>query len=178
VSVVNYDDHFLLRNETHRRVVVYGYNGEPYVRLLPDGSVQVNHNSPAYYLNEDRFGAVKVPASASATATPDWHTDNKDGAYQWHDHRMHWMGKNLPPQVKDKGKRTRIFNYKIPLRVAGTPVHIAGTLWWQPEPGGGPPLAANIAFGLLALAIIAFTVIVRRRRRREEGAGTPAQEAW
>lgn len=182
VSVVNYDDHFLVHNASGRTVVVKGYDGEPYIRFEKDGTVQVNHNSPAYYLNVDRFGGASVPATANAKAAPNWQTVTQNGTYEWHDHRMHWMGKNVPPQVKNKNKTTKIFDYKVPLTAGGTPAHIAGTLFWKPEPGGGPPLSADIVLGLFTLAMIAFAIVVRRRRRGAEDGGTaepPApKEAW
>ena len=51
---------------------------EPYARIAPDGTVLVNHNSPAFYLNTDRYGAVTVPKTANAKATPDWQRARQD----------------------------------------------------------------------------------------------------
>ena len=68
VQVLNYDDRLLLVNKTGREVEVRGYDGEPYFRILADGTVQVNKRSPSYYLNLDRFGNVKVPSDARSGA--------------------------------------------------------------------------------------------------------------
>ena len=38
-----------------------GYDDKPYARVLADRTVQVNTNSPAYYLNDDRFGNATAP---------------------------------------------------------------------------------------------------------------------
>ena len=73
LEVLGFDQNLQLRNRTGEVVVIRGYDGEPYARLLPDGTVQVNRNSPATYLNEDRFGTVKPPArvpSARRRAMP------------------------------------------------------------------------------------------------------------
>jgi hypothetical protein len=106
----------------------------------------------------------------------------EDGRFQWHDHRMHWMAKTVPPQVKDKRKRTKIFEYKIPLKVDGKPATLNGTLFWVGPQGGGFPVAAGIAFLVIVLALVALVVVVRRRRAGPaldtSSRGAPASEAW
>ena len=68
VEVLNFDDSLRLRNETGETVVVEGYEGEPYVRISPDGTVEINQDSPTFYLNQDRFAEAEVPASADPEA--------------------------------------------------------------------------------------------------------------
>ena len=48
-------------NATGANVMVPGYEGEPYLRFLKSGRVEVNVNSPARYLNEERYGGVAIP---------------------------------------------------------------------------------------------------------------------
>ena len=73
------DDRIELRNGSNSTIVVDGYRNEPYLRFLPDGTVQVNRRSPALYLNEDRFGQVEIPRSARPSAPPSWQQVAQNG---------------------------------------------------------------------------------------------------
>jgi hypothetical protein len=180
VEIVNFDDHTELSNRTGKVVVIKGYDGEPYVRLSPSGLVEVNLNSPAYYLNEDRFADVSVPDRADPEAAPEWKKVGDNGVFSWHDHRSHYMGLGTPPQVDDKSTESKVFDYSIPATVGGRPVKINGTLTWVGEQSGFP-IAPFIG---LALAIVIGAVAISVIRKRREGGDddgddsglTPAQE--
>jgi hypothetical protein len=164
LQILNFDDRLQLDNRTGKTVVVRGYQNEPYLRVLGDGTVQVNHNSPAFYLNNDRTSTGKVPANAKPGATPDWQVVDRTGSYQWHDHRIHWMSSIPPQQVKDKSKRTKVFDWRVPVQVGATKASVNGTLFWQPKPGGGVPTGAIVALVVLALLGVGAVLVVRRRR--------------
>jgi hypothetical protein len=164
VSVLNRDDQLMLVNGSGKDVTVWGYNDEPYARIAADGTVSVNTSSPAYYLNDDRYGGAKVPAGVKASNPPHWKVISRSRRFQWHDHRMHWMAKTRPPQVKDPGKRTKVFTWKVPLSVAGERGTIAGTLFWTPKPG--TPVAFLIGASVLMVILCAGALVVRRRRDR------------
>jgi hypothetical protein len=164
LQILNFDDRLQLDNRTGKTVVVRGYQNEPYLRVLGDGTVQVNHNSPAFYLNNDRTSTGKVPANAKPGATPDWQVVDRTGSYQWHDHRIHWMSTIAPQQVKDKSKRTKVFDWRVPVQVGATKASVNGTLFWQPKPGGGVPTGAIVALVVLALLGVGAVLVVRRRR--------------
>jgi hypothetical protein len=177
MQVLNYDDRLQLINRSGKTVVVGGYDGEPYIRLLADGSVAVNRNSPALYLNEDRYGDVSVPPSARKDAAPVWKEISRTGRYEWHDHRIHYMAKGTPPQVKDRNERTKIFAWRVPIQVGDRPVQLRGDLFWQPQ-GGGLPRGALLGLAALVFGGIAFVEVVRRRRRRVEARRRGARTAW
>jgi hypothetical protein len=174
VEVLSRDDRLLLINHSGKDVVVEGYSGEPYVRVLAGGSVQVNTNSPAHYLNDDRYGAVDVPAHADAKASPRWKDVDRTSRFEWHDHRIHWMAKSTPPQVRDKDRETKIFDWAVPIEIAGTRGEISGTLSWTPMPGGQAPLGAVFGGSAVVVVLCIAAIVIRRRRDRRAG----SREAW
>jgi LPXTG-motif cell wall-anchored protein len=174
LEVLEFADRLVLRNHTGRTVTVFGYQGEQYARVLPDGTVEVNTTSPAYYLNQNFYGDVNVPSFATATATPRWSVIDRTGEMEWHDHRIHWMSPALPPQVKHKSKRALIFDWQVPIAVGSQRATVEGQLFWVPEEGTSTPVGAIVAGVAIVLAGIAFVLFVRRRRNREPMAGGPA----
>ena len=178
VDVLNRDDRLLLHNTSGKDVVIEGYDDEPYARLLADGTVQVNTDSEAYYVNNDRFANVDVPAGVDGKGPPQWKEVGKTGRFEWHDHRAHWMGKDTPGQVKDESVRTKVFDWQVPIEVDGTKGAIAGTLFWTPLPGGGPPLGAVFALAAIVIACCILVFVVRYRRRTSEERSSDVAEAW
>jgi hypothetical protein len=172
-EVLEFADRLVLTNHTGKTVTVYGYSGEPYARVQPDGTAEQNTRSPAAYLNTSFYANVTVPPSASASAPPKWVVVDRTGQFEWHDHRIHWMSPVTPPQVKDKGKRTKIFDWQVPIAVGNRTGVIDGRLFWVPE-GSKAPTAAIIALVVIVAVALGFVFFVRRRR------GTPPRrrEAW
>ncbi len=180
VEVLNRDDRLLLHNTSGKTVLIDGYSEEPYARVEPDGTVSVNRNSEAYYINEERDGKVAVPESVDPDAAPQWEEISKTGRFEWHDHRMHWMAESDPDAVKDKDVRSKVFDWRVPIEVDGQPGEIAGTLFWTPVASGGPPLLPIILAVAVVIPACIAVMIVRRRRAgaAETAADGPAPEAW
>ncbi len=133
LEVLEFADRILLRNNTGKTVTVYGYSGEPYARVQPNGTTEQNVRSPAVYLNTSFYANVTVPASAGASDPPKWVVVDRTGQFEWHDHRIHWMSPVTPPQVTDKSKRTKIFDWSVPIAVGAQRGAIDGELYWVPE---------------------------------------------
>jgi hypothetical protein len=171
VSVLNFDDRLLMHNTSGKDVTIYDYQDppKPYAQLLADGTVQVNTNSEADYLNEDRLGESAVPQGLASE--PKWKQLSRSSRFEWHDHRAHWMGKSDPPNLKDKGVKTKIDDWTVPIAVAGDKGTIAGTLTWVPLDEGGLPLGAIFAFAALLIVLSLAVFVVRRRRNGDPGDG-------
>jgi LPXTG-motif cell wall-anchored protein len=181
VQILEFADRLQLVNHTGRTVTVFGYQHDPYARVLADGTVQRNVRSPATYLDESFYGNVKPPAIADPTAPPKWEVLDRTGQLEWHDHRIHWPSPTLPPQVTDKGRRTLIFAWTVPIEVGTVKGAIAGQLYWVPNTSK-TPLAAIVLGVAILLAGLVFVVIVRRRRAGTgsgaNGGERPEKEAW
>jgi hypothetical protein len=107
---------------------------------------------------------------------------DRTGQFEWHDHRIHWMSPARPPQVEDPSKRTKIFDWRVPIRVGTQVGAIDGELFWVPE-NSKAPAGAIAAFVAILVAGVLAVVVVRRRRGRPQpppGGGEPSaqREAW
>jgi hypothetical protein len=142
-----------LRNDTASDVLVFGYSGEPYLRIGPAG-VYENTRSPAVFLNRSATVIASVPRSYDAAATPVW--KRVDGAHvaRWHDHRVHWMGAAEPPAVAAAPGRTHLISsWHLALQYRGETVTVRGDLRWVPGPSALPRLGLAL---LVAVAVIAL----------------------
>ncbi len=180
LEVLEFADRLLLRNNTGKTVTIYGYSGEPYARVQPDGAAEENMRSPAVYLNTNFYADVSVPASANANDPPKWVVVDRTGQFEWHDHRIHYMSPVTPPEVKDKSRRTFIFDWSVPIMVGTQKGTIDGELYWVPDSSKASTAAIAVFVALIALAL-GLVVFVRRRRARSDdggGASSAGGEAW
>lgn len=135
VGIVGGDSFVELRVEPGIDAMVIGYEGEDYLWFRPDGVVLENQNSPATYLNADRYGNDGVPDTARADADPSWEKVATGGSWAWHDHRAHWM-QSARPFGLEAGDQ--ILEAVIPIVVDGETVEVTVISTWQPAPS---PLA-------------------------------------
>ena len=77
--ILNFDDAVLVHNTSGKDVVILDYKKQPYVEMKADGTVSVNTNSEAHYLNEDRQGETAVPKGLGSE--PKWEEVSKSGRF-------------------------------------------------------------------------------------------------
>jgi hypothetical protein len=151
-----------LDRTTAQDVQILGYDGEPYIRL-DDGGVFENINSPAHYINLDRFARTPIPATATATAEPNWVKLSDGASVRWHDHRTHWMDPTPRQDVRDNPDVERvILADRVKLLVDGKSVAAIVTVTWLPPPSR---LTWLVVTSLVACALLAALVLVPTLRR-------------
>jgi hypothetical protein len=200
-QVLDHDDALLLVNRSGETVVVLAPGGVPYARLLADGTVQVNEHAPAVDAEEaehehagrgarlsasldGRFlahgdeehehAAPDQPTDSEAGARPEWRTLDRTGRLQWHDGRIKYRAAAVPPQVTDESKETKVKDWRVPLRVAGQPGAILGTLTWVGKPGAGSSFPTAAVVSLVVLVLLGGGAVLLVRRRRAAGGGEQA----
>lgn len=142
----------VLTNTTDHAVTVLGYDGEPYLRVGPDG-VEENLDSPARYLNRsaDRPGVAPLGVGEGP---PEWRQVSDGRTVSWHDHRSHWMVED-PPEVRDDPtSRHLISEWEVPIEIDGEIVTAAGVIAWVPPSPAWPWLLATAVLAVAAAAVL------------------------
>jgi hypothetical protein len=173
IEVVNTGDEVL---------VVEGYEGEPYLRIGPEG-VERNRRSPSTYLNDERVERrlssrtdVAMPRDVDPDADPEWIVIDDQPRALWHDHRVHWMSPSPPPFVEAgpiarammgvnlvgvigrAGDDAGVFQtWTIPLVHGDRTAVLAGEMAWDDPPSAWPWIVAA------ALLVVPGLLGVRRR---------------
>ncbi|MPZ73581.1 MAG: hypothetical protein GEU74_10190 [Nitriliruptorales bacterium] len=167
------DSYLEVSNRSGAELLVYGYEGEPYLRIGPDRVLE-NRNSPAVYLNNDRFAETPVPPGVAANAEPDWVEVGAEPVYRWHDHRIHWMAQTEPPQVKTDPRAVHVIqDWTVPFTLGGNELSVQGQLQWVPPPPPWPWLIGAAIIGILTMgaAFVTARGAGRSVRLRRVGAG-------
>lgn len=181
-------------NTTDRRLVVFGADGAPMLRIGPDGVFE-NAEAPPPSADEGHRGAAgpgadaigrdrggqqpEAEASAPSTAeqpsaergagaSPDWRRVAGGQRYAWHDHRIHWDGPGLPAGVRaEPGRAQAVADWAVPYRLAGDRAVVTGELRWVPPVSPWP-------WVLVAAVLTAPAAAGLVRRRGLAGLARPA----
>jgi hypothetical protein len=157
VKVVESGSRLEVTNKTGKEVIVLGYKDEPYLRIGPDGVFQ-NRLSPATYINKSREGQEPTEAARNAkVGDTDWEKISSEPLARWHDHRIHWMSPNDPPEARAEPGKRHVINaeWVVPMKTGAETVSIKGDLIWEPGPSALP-------WYLLIVVLLAAVVLVGR----------------
>ncbi len=155
VEVIGEDSFLQVSVQPGITVAIPGYDGDPYLRITRDGSVERNRASSATYLNQNRSGRVDLPAGIGTSAEEDWEEIGSDGTVAWHDHRIHYMGSGTPAV----GPGGLVQEWEVPLVVNDREVTISGSLY---RDGNVIPWPAAV----IAVSAIGVVVAIRRHGQR------------
>jgi hypothetical protein len=157
VTIVDLGAKVQLTNHTDREVLVLGYQFEPYLRVGPQGVFE-NLNSAATYINATvKGGAVPSDVNTDPTTPPRWKKISNGQTVRWHDHRVHWMGGSLPPQVVAQPDQFhRIGVGQITFEQNNTKHTIAVALDWVPGPSPVPWIPVLVIGFVGAFVLVAF----------------------
>ena len=171
IEVIGGDDRLRLRWSGDGELIVRGYAGEPYLRLVPDGAFE-NAASPSVVANRERFGGVVDAASTSGTP-PQWRRISDEPVAVWHDHRAHWMSEAAPPPgvARDPGREQIVQRWEIPMTVSGAPAAVSGRLVYLPPPSPWPWVALAVVIGVAGGVLAALGSTRTASRSARVGAG-------
>jgi hypothetical protein len=144
-----------LTNRGRADVVVFGYGGEPYLRVGP-GGVFENRRSPTLYKNMTTVNgtAAAVPKSASASAAPQWRRTGGGRTVRWRDQRTRWEGADAPAVKRDPSRRHVVVQaWTIQLRAGTQAVAATGRIVYVPPPALAPWVLIAVALLLLTAAL-------------------------
>ena len=139
-------------------LVVIGDEGEPFLRIGPRGTF-ANVNSRSWYRSGNPDGVSLPPTGARVGAAPRWKRVSREATWTWFDHRLHPATLTVPAEAA-KGRRTvRLDSWKVPMRLAGRPLEVAGHVEYRPLTGAVLPELTSPAM----LGAGAFVTILRGR---------------
>src|SRR6476620_11261615 len=143
-----------LTNRTNTDVVVLGYEGEPYLRIGPDGVFE-NVHSAATYINRTRQGgSVPEGVDTSPALAPEWRKLSDGNSWAWHDHRAHYMGTGLPPVVQNSpGTFHHISVGEVKFVHNGVTSTAFVALDWVPGPSSWPWIPVMVVVFAAALLV-------------------------
>lgn len=141
--VVDGDLRLWLRVPAGKRVVVFDYQGAPYLRFA-DGRVWANENSEMYYFNQTP--PATPPLGLKRNAPERWIEVGSGTSYEWHDGRLHAFAlQAVAPGASYVGP------WRIPVSVDGRLSALSGTLWYR----GGPSIVWFWPIVVLVLLVLA-----------------------
>jgi hypothetical protein len=167
-----------LSNTGSATVMVLGYTGEPYLRITAAGAEE-NQLSQTTYLNRALFAdSVPTGQGTGSSVAPAWKQIGTTGKARWHDHRIHWMGRDRPPVVaSDPTHPHRVGDWTVHATADGTAFEVHGALQWLGKPanaGKTSPVQAWLLTLLVGMAVVVgmLTIALIRGRRRQSAPGT------
>ena len=152
--VVSVTDQLILANTTSDVLEVLDDDGEPFLRIGPDG-VEANVNAVGWYQTNNPFGLTEIPARARPGASPEWAKVSVEPSWGWFDHRLHPSQIVPPPEVVEAGRPAELAKWSVPVRWRGEELAVTGSIVYRPVRGSvtsaltRPPDVAGLTLTVL-----------------------------
>lgn len=162
-----------VRNGTGKELSVPGQQGEPFLRIAPDG-VHANTRSPTYYLAGSQ-AVREVPATADAGAEPAWTKISPQPVWAWLEYRARVPRQAGEPFSLGPRRRT-VLRWTTPATLGGDPLRLEGHVDWIPaatKTAGRRPLPWPLIAGAGVLLGAGTVGVLAIRRRPGAGAKSP-----
>ncbi|MDQ1439088.1 MAG: hypothetical protein QOK43_2717 [Acidimicrobiaceae bacterium] len=143
-------DQLVVQNATSTDLIVLGEQGEPFLRIGPQGAF-ANLKSPTWYKSNDPTGAAIPPKDADPAAEPVFGRMTSEPAWGWFDHRLHRGVMATPPAVKNR-KPVRLESWTVPMRYGDQAVTVKGHREYQFPSGDWEAKITRVPDGLKAMA--------------------------
>lgn len=127
-------DQLLVSNSTAVDLIVVGEQGEPFLRIGPEGAF-ANLKSATWYRSNDPTGVVRPPDDVDPRAEPVWARASAEPAWGWFDHRLHRNRLTGAPAVVDKNTPVVLEEWSVPMRYGGVEHVVKGHRQYK-FPGG------------------------------------------
>ncbi len=124
-------DQLVVANPTGTELAVLGEQGEPFLRIGPDGAL-ANVRSPTWFRSNDPTGAFPVSPRADADAAPEWLRVAREPAWGWFDHRLHRVQLGVLPPSDEPVELER---WEVPMRYGDRNVVVRGRREYRPARG-------------------------------------------
>jgi hypothetical protein len=161
-----------VENTTATPLIVHGYSGSyDYDAYLTISSAGVFTNSKADTTCLNQSVTLAVGCQGDDHAAPVWTKTKSADIFEWHDHRIHWMGSGQPPSVQANPHTAQVIDHwEIPFTYGGKHYAFVGTLNWKPASRWG----SYLIWIVIALAVVALVVVQFVIRPRRKGPSAPA----
>ena len=158
VKVIGGDSFLQVQVDRGHELIVFAYSasapdgkGEPFLRVRADGGVDENQQSPFTFSIQSRYGATP-PSDLDPAGPPQWKQVASDGAFAWHDHRIHWMSPTKKPGIKPGDV---VQDWTVPMSIDGRAASVSGYLVLA------HPIQSWLWFTIAALLAIVIVVVGR-----------------
>lgn len=121
----------VVENRTGKLLEILDDEGVAFLRIGPHG-VEANLSAPDWYRTYSP--GMGVSQMREADAAPRWKRVSPNSAWGWFDLRLRHDKIKIPRAIVDRGLRTEVGRWEVPMRLDGSRVALRGVFLYDPPP--------------------------------------------